>query len=64
MFKVYHRTWWKESKGWPDGLEPCAGEKHLIGKVYDEEIAREMCQDWNNNNEAGRLSDKAEYEEN
>jgi hypothetical protein len=61
-FKVFHRTWWKESKGWPNGLEPQAGTRHHIATVYEEDTARELCEEWNNNNEAGRLSDKAEFE--
>lgn len=63
MFKVYHRTWWQENKSWSNGLEPCLGEKHFIDRCYDEETARDLCKEWNDNNEPGRLSDKAEYEE-
>lgn len=63
MFKIYHRTWWKHNKQWPNGLEPCIGKSHFIGKCYDEKTARTLCQQWNDNNESGELSDKAEYEE-
>jgi hypothetical protein len=63
MYKVFHRTWWKESKGWPNELEPQAGICHHIATVYDENLAREICRDWNKNHEPGRLSDKAEYDE-
>lgn len=63
MFKIFHRTWWKENPSWPNGLEPCPGKKYYIGKCYEEETARELCKEWNDNNVAGRLSNKAEYEE-
>jgi hypothetical protein len=62
-YKVFHRTWWKESWGYANGLEPCAGKKHYFDEVETEEEAREACRDWNSIHEAGRLSDKAEYEE-
>lgn len=63
MFHVFHRTWWVESPGWPNGLEPEAGEKHTIDEVETEAEARALCQEWNAENDPGRLSDKAEYEE-
>ena len=64
-FDVFHRTWWKENPGWPNGLEPQAGEKHYLrgGRGLTREDAIEMCEDWNSQHEAGRLSDKAEFEE-
>lgn len=62
QYHVFHRTWWAENQAWPDGLEPQAGEKHTIAHVYTEQAARELCKDYNANNEPGRLSDKAEYE--
>lgn len=61
-FDVFHRTWWKESPGWPNGLEPCAGEKTYLAYGVSEETARELCQEYNNSHEPGRLSRKAEYE--
>lgn len=64
MFKVFHRTWWKDAQsgGWPNGLEPEAGEKHPIGEAETEEEARAMCKEWNREHKPGRYSDKAEYE--
>lgn len=64
-YHVFHRTWWKENRsgGWPNGLEPCPGEKHTIQDgVETEDEALEICQQWNAENDPGRLSDKAEYE--
>lgn len=63
MYHVFHRTWWVENPSWPNGLEPGAGEKHTIGYVDTEKGAREVCQEWNDEHDPGRLSDKAEYEE-
>jgi len=63
MYRVFHRTWWEENPEWPNGLEPEAGFKTHIDRVATEEEAREMCQAWNAEHPAGRLSRKAEYEE-
>lgn len=62
-YSVFTRTWWKESKGWPNGLEPCPGRKHYIAENCTEEEAREIAVEWNSEHEPGRLSLKAEYEE-
>lgn len=63
MYKVFKRTWWKDNPDWPNGLEPEAGKKHYICKVRTEEEAIIACEAWNNNNDPGRYSMKAEYEE-
>jgi len=63
-FAVFTRTWWKESPDWPNGLEPEAGRKTYLERgLESEEDARALCHDWNRNHEAGRLSLKAEFEE-
>jgi hypothetical protein len=63
MYNVFHRTWWVENPAWPKGLEPQLGKKHYLVKgVNSEKLARELCEDWNEQHEPGRLSDKAEYE--
>lgn len=66
MFKTFTRTWWKENPAWPNGLEPCAGERdYSDGDEYEtEEEARAACKLWNSENERGRYSLKMEYEEN
>ena len=61
MYKVFHRTWWRENKDWPNGLEPHIGKSHYICKVRTEGEAIDACQAWNANHDAGRYSDKAEY---
>ena len=64
-YRVFHRTWWKENASWPNGLEPCPGKKHTIeDNVETAEEAREICAQWNRENRPGRLSDKADFEEN
>lgn len=62
-YKVFTRTWWKLNSKWPDGREPHAGRKHVIGHALSEEGAREWCKRYNDMHEPGRLSKKAEYEE-
>lgn len=62
-YVVFNRTWWKENPAWPNGLEPEAGKKHYHGETFDtQEEARKYCQEWNARHEAGRLSDKCEFE--
>ncbi len=61
-YRIYHRTWWKHNKEWPDGLEPHAGHKKHIGYADSLAEAQEICTDWNNDHLPGELSDKAEFE--
>ena len=63
MYKVFTRTWWKNNPNWPNGLEPCPGRKHTLGKVPTEEMAQGWCKRYNSTHNPGRLSRKAEYEE-
>lgn len=63
MYRVFHRTWWKDNPKWPNGLEPEPGEKHEIEVVDTEADAIILCREWNSTHEKGRYSDKAEYEE-
>lgn len=63
MYKVFHRTWWRENPDWPDGLEPHAGPKIYIAKAETEERAIEICQEYNKIHRPGKLSRKAEYED-
>ena len=63
-YRVFTRTWWKNNPSWPNGLEPCPGRKHILAARVTEEEARGMCETYNATHEPGRLSRKAEYEEN
>lgn len=63
-FRVFVRNWWKENPAWPGGLEPdpCA-ERETLAEGLTESEAREMCAEYRRENDPGRLSRKAEYEE-
>jgi len=61
-FEVFHRTFWKENKDWPNGLEPELGNRHHIIEVETIEEAREACREYNRTHSPGRLSDKAEFD--
>ncbi len=61
-FKIFTRTWWRNNKDWPDGLEPHAGRRRTLTTVQTEEEARDLCQAWNASHAPGRLSRKAEYD--
>ena len=63
MFTVFTRTWWKENKSWPNGLEPHAGKRRTIATVYSEREAQRICKEWNAEHKPGRLSRKAEFME-
>lgn len=64
-YNVFVRNWWKNNPSWPNGLEPHAGRKtYLYRNVATEEEARSIATVYNNCHKAGRLSRKAEYEEN
>ena len=59
---VFVRTWWRENPEFPGGLEPHPGRKNTLVYVQSEQVARDICKDYNDNNEPGRLSRKAEYQ--
>ena len=64
-YKVFTRTWWKNNPAWPGGLEPGLGRKTTIARrVETEEEARAICKRYNDTHTPGRLSRKAEYDEN
>lgn len=63
MFNVFHRTWWVENPEWPNGLEPGAGRKTYLARGVSESEALEMCREWNDTHDPGRLSRKAEFEQ-
>ena len=59
MFQVFNRTWWRsDGRG---GRVPGSGRKTVMGYANTEEEARAMCKEYNDNNEPGFLSRKAEY---
>jgi len=62
-YKLFTRTWWRNNPAYPDGLEPCPGRKHYMGRAKCEEDARAACQEYNRTHKPGRLSRKMEFEE-
>ena len=64
IYRCFTRTWWKENSEWPNGLEPCAGQKKYVhGLCFDnEDDARQFAQAWNSENDPGRYSLKMEFE--
>jgi hypothetical protein len=65
MYRVFHRRWWRNNPAWPNGREPDGGAKKSIiaRNVATEDEARAICAAWNATHKPGKLSDKAEYEE-
>lgn len=64
-YRVFARTWWRNNPAWPNGLEPCLGRQTTIAeRVATEEEAQAICEHYNSVHKPGRLSHKAEYEEN
>ena len=62
-YQTFTRTWWRENRSWPNGLEPHAGRKSYYATHDTEEEAREACKKWNTTHGPGRLSKKMEYEQ-
>jgi hypothetical protein len=63
MFNVFVRTWWRLNHAWPNGLEPCPGNKRYLVRGVPRREAFDRCQEWNATHKPGRLSRKAEFEE-
>lgn len=63
IYRAFTRTWWRNNPSWPNGLEPCPGRRHVIARNLSWEEAREVCQRYNSTHKPGRLSRKAEFEE-
>lgn len=61
-YRIFTRTWWRNNPTWPNGLEPHPGRKTTLGYASTETEAREMCRQYNDTHNPGRLSRKAEYE--
>lgn len=59
-FKVFVRNWYKKDANGNKVPHPNA-RKTTLGIVSTEQEAREMCKDYNDNNDPRVLSRKAEY---
>ena len=62
-YSVFIRTWWRENPDYPDGLEPHAGFQFYLAHRMTEGEARAYAKEYNATHEPGRLSLKAEFEE-
>jgi len=62
QYHIFTRTWWKNNKDWPNGLEPGAGRKTTLNYANTQKEARAICQAYNSTHKPGRLSRKAEFE--
>ncbi len=62
MYNVFIRNWYKieDGKKVPDTN---ADKEYLMQYIDTEKEARQLCREYNDNNDAGILSRKAEYED-
>ena len=62
-YHAFSRTWWRSNPAWPGGREPGAGRKATLGRrlTYDE--ARRLCEQYNSTHNPGKLSRKAEFQQ-
>jgi len=64
MYRVFVRNWWKwkTNRYGQKSLEPDPrARKYTIANVPTEEMARQICQEYNQTHKPGPLSRKAEY---
>ena len=64
-YKCFTRDWWIDnySDGWPNNLEPFgAGEKTNRASFKTEAEAQQFAKKWNDTHDAGRYSNRCEYE--
>jgi hypothetical protein len=62
-YRAFTRTWWRHNSAWPNGLEPGAGRKTTLARNLSHDEAKRLCADWNATHKPGRLSRKAEFEQ-
>lgn len=62
MFDVFVRDWWRKDQSGRIVPFPGAPREYLARDVETEAEAREMCREYNDENEPGWQSRKAEYE--
>ena len=63
-YRVFVRNWWRYDSKAPNGLAPNPGaRKTTLARRCTEDEAREICRRYRATHEPGRLSRKAEYEQ-
>jgi hypothetical protein len=62
-YTVFTRTWWRHNPAWPNGLEPGAGKKTRIAKNVSLAEAMRIAKTYNDTHKPGKLSRKAEFEQ-
>ena len=62
-YYCFTRTWWINNPTWPNGLEPCAGQRHTVATNLTQQEALDFCRQWNATHKPGRLSRKCEFDE-
>ena len=62
-YTVFTRTWWKDNPSWPNGLEPEPGEKTTLAVGCSWAEAKDICKEFNDENDPGRYGLKAEFME-
>ena len=62
-YKVFTRTWWRANDAWPDGKEPHPGRKTTLERNCTYAEAQETAQAYNRKHNPGKMSRKAEFEE-
>jgi hypothetical protein len=59
-YTIFVRTWYRLNPKYPNGLEPHLGKRSIIDYANTIDEAREICRKYNEKNNPGRLSRKAE----
>lgn len=60
---VFVRNWYKKNDNWPNGIEPTFNApKHYLKLDVSRDEAIKLCKEYNDNNEAGVLCKRAEFD--
>jgi hypothetical protein len=62
-YNVFTRTFWRANPKWPDGREPHRGKRTYLARSVSREESLTICKEWNASHNPGKLSRKAEFEE-
>lgn len=62
MYVIFTRTWWKENRDWPNGLEPGPGPRRRVTAAETEKEAREICRRSNSDRTPAQIRFGFKYE--